>query len=40
MFLAELSHLTALSDEDGRILDALCLNEERFAANIDIVHDG
>jgi CRP-like cAMP-binding protein len=23
-----------------RILDALCLNEERFAANIDIVHEG
>jgi CRP-like cAMP-binding protein len=38
--LAKLSHLTHLSDEDGRILDALCLNEERFAANIDIVHEG
>ena len=38
--LAKLSHLTPLSDEDGRILDALCLNEERFAANIDIVHEG
>jgi hypothetical protein len=40
VFLAKLSHLTPLSDEDGRILDALCLNEERFAANIDIVHEG
>jgi CRP-like cAMP-binding protein len=38
--LAKLSHLTPLSDEDGRILDALCLHEERFAANIDIVHEG
>src|ERR1700760_809128 len=40
VFLAKLSHLTPLSDEDGRILDALCLNEERFPANIDIVHEG
>src|SRR5437588_1003135 len=38
--LAKLSHLPPFSDEDGRILDALCLNEERFAANIDIVHEG
>src|SRR5437868_14630690 len=38
--LAKLSHLMPLSDEDGRILDALCLNEERVAANIDIVHEG
>jgi CRP-like cAMP-binding protein len=38
--LAKLSHPTPLSDEDGRILDALCLNEERFTANIDIVHEG
>jgi hypothetical protein len=37
--LAKLSHLMPLSDEDVRILDALCLNEERFAANIDIVHE-
>src|ERR1700758_3507580 len=40
VFLTKLSHLTPLSDEDGRILDALCLNEERFAANIDIAHEG
>jgi CRP-like cAMP-binding protein len=38
--LAKLSHLMPLSDEDVRILDTLCLNEERFAANIDIVHEG
>jgi CRP-like cAMP-binding protein len=38
--VAKLSHLTPLSDEDRRILDALCLNEERLAANIDIVHEG
>jgi CRP-like cAMP-binding protein len=38
--VAKLSHLVPLSDEDVRILDALCLNEERFAANNDIVHEG
>ena len=38
--VAKLSHFMPLSDEDVRVLDALCLNEERFVAHTDIVHEG
>lgn len=34
------SRFTLLSDEDGRVLDALCLNEERIKADADIVRQG
>jgi CRP-like cAMP-binding protein len=38
--VAKLSHFMPLSDEDVRVLDALCLNEERFVAHTDIVREG
>ena len=34
------SHFMPLSDEDVRVLDAMCLNEERFKADTDIVREG
>jgi CRP-like cAMP-binding protein len=36
----KLSHFVALSDEDVRVLDAMCRNEERFKADTDIVREG
>ncbi len=38
--VTKLSRFTLLSDEDVRVLDALCLNEERFNADTDIVCQG
>ena len=38
--VTKLSRFIPLSDEDVRILDALCLNEERFNADTDIVREG
>ena len=35
--VAKLSHFMPFSDEDVRVLDALCLNEERFEVDTDIV---
>src|SRR6202022_2306393 len=37
---AKLSRFIPLSDEDLQVLDALCLNEERFEADTDIVREG
>jgi CRP-like cAMP-binding protein len=36
----KLSHFVPLSDEDVRVLDGMCLNEERFKADTDIVREG
>jgi hypothetical protein len=36
----KLSRFVPLSNEDVRILDALCRNEERFEAHTDIVCQG
>ena len=36
----KLGHFAALSDDDVRVLAALCANEERFDAGIDIVTEG
>ena len=36
----KLSHLMPFSDEDVRVLNALCINEERFEADTDIVLQG
>ena len=38
--VVKLSHFMPLSDEDVRILNALCVHEERFKANTDIVCEG
>ena len=38
--VTKLSRFIPLSDEDVRFLDALCLNEERFEADTDIVRQG
>jgi CRP-like cAMP-binding protein len=38
--VTKLSRFIPLSDEDVRVLDALCLNEERFKADADIVRQG
>ena len=38
--VTKLSRFIPLSDEDVRVLDALCLNEEGFEANTDIVREG
>jgi CRP-like cAMP-binding protein len=38
--VTKLSHFVALSDEDVRVLDALCVKEERFEADIDIAVQG
>jgi hypothetical protein len=34
--VTKLSRFIELSDEDVRVLDALCINEEPFGADIDI----
>jgi hypothetical protein len=36
----ELSRFLPLFEEDVRVLDALCVNEERFEADTDIVRQG
>src|SRR5438067_5846660 len=36
----KLSLFVPLSDEDVRVLDGMCLNEERFKADTDIVREG
>ena len=36
-FATKLSRFIPLSDEDVRFLDALCIDEERFEADADIV---
>ena len=38
--VTKLSHFVPLSDEDERVLEALCLNEERFEADTDLVVQG
>jgi CRP-like cAMP-binding protein len=38
--VTKLSHFVPLGDEDVRVLDALCVNEERFEADADIVLQG
>src|SRR5437764_10264208 len=38
--LHKLSRFIPLSDEDVRFLDALCIDEERFEADADIVRQG
>ena len=38
--VTKLSHFVPLSDEDERVLEALCLNEERFEADTDIAVQG
>ncbi len=38
--VTKLSHFVALSDEDVRVLDALCVKEERVEADIDIAVQG
>src|SRR5947209_7217340 len=38
--VTKLSRFIPLSDEDVRVLDALCLNEERVEADTDIVRQG
>jgi CRP-like cAMP-binding protein len=38
--VTKLSRFILLSDEDVRVLDALCLNEERIKADTDIVRQG
>ena len=38
--VTKLSHFMPLSVEDVRVLDALCVNEERFEADTDIVVEG
>ena len=38
--VTKLSRFVPLSDEDVRVLGALCLNEERFEADTDIVRQG
>jgi CRP-like cAMP-binding protein len=38
--LAKLSHFVPLEDEDVRVLDALCVKEERFEADTDIAVRG
>jgi CRP-like cAMP-binding protein len=38
--VAKLSHFTALSKEDVRILEALCASEEQFPAHADIAVEG
>jgi CRP-like cAMP-binding protein len=38
--VTKLSRFIPLSDEDIRVLDALCLNKERFEADTDIVRQG
>jgi hypothetical protein len=39
-FATKLSCFISLSDEDVRFLDALCIDEERFEADADIVRQG
>src|SRR2546421_12309370 len=39
-FATKLSRFIPLSDEDVRFLDALCIDEERFEADADIVRQG
>ena len=38
--VTKLLHFVQLSGEDVRVLDALCVKEERFEAGTDIVLDG
>jgi CRP-like cAMP-binding protein len=38
--VTKLSRFIPLSDEDVRVLDGMCLNEERFKADTDIVREG
>src|SRR5258707_14618066 len=38
--VTKLAHFVQLSGEDVRVLDALCVKEERFEAGTDIVLDG
>ena len=38
--VTKLSLFVPLSDEDVRVLDGMCLNEERFKADTDIVREG
>jgi CRP-like cAMP-binding protein len=38
--VVKLSHFMPLSDEDVRILNALCVHEKRFKAHTDIVREG
>jgi CRP-like cAMP-binding protein len=38
--VTKLSHFVPLKDEDVRVLDALCVKEERFEADTDIVCQG
>ena len=38
--VTKLSRFIPLSDEDVRVLDGICLNEERFKADTDIVRQG
>jgi CRP-like cAMP-binding protein len=39
-FVAKLSHFAPLSDEDVRVLDGLCRNEERLQAGAEIAAEG
>jgi CRP-like cAMP-binding protein len=38
--VTKLSHFVPLGDEDVRVLDALCVNEERFESDTDIAVQG
>src|SRR5258707_15798563 len=38
--VTKLSHFLPLSDQDVRVLNALCVNQENFAADTDIVVQG
>jgi len=38
--IAKLSRFVRLSDDDVRVLDGLCLKEERFGADVTLVAEG